>query len=116
MGDQARFDGALSYFAILPDTAPPGASWPRKAFDRMFRNGAYFVLEFNGTWQAHARNRGNEIANSGGTTLSISPGIQYFLSNSFLVEFSAPIPAIKALNGMQPKPRSTFLFGFRYLF
>ncbi len=115
-GDRARFDGALSRFVISQDNAPAGASWPRKAFDRMFRYGMYFILEFNGTWQAHARNRGNQIANSGGTTLSISPGIQYFLSNRFLVEFSAPIPAIKALNGTQPGPNSTFLFGFRVLF
>lgn len=116
MGDQARFDGALSRFVISQDNAPPGASWPRKAFDRMFRYGAYFTLEFNGTWQAHGRDQGNEIANTGGTTLSISPGIQYFLSNRFLVEFSAPIPVVKALNGTQPKPNPTFLFGFRVLF
>lgn len=116
MGDRARFDGALSRFVISQDKAPPGASWPRKAFDRMLRYGTYFILEFNGAWQAHARTRGNQIANSGGTTLSISPGIQYFLSNRFLVEFSAPIPAIKALNGTQPEPNSTFLFGFRVLF
>ncbi|MBI3952190.1 MAG: transporter [Acidobacteria bacterium] len=116
MGDRARFDGALSPFVISQDKAPPGASWPRKAFDRVLRNGAYLILEFNGTWQAHGRDQGNEIANTGGTTLSISPGIQYFLSNSFLVEFSAPLPVIKALNGTQPKPQSTFVFGFRYLF
>lgn len=116
IGDRARFDGALSRFVISQGNAPPGASWPRKAFDRIFRYGTYFVLEFNGTWQGHARSRGTQIANSGGTTLSISPGIQYFLSNSFLVEFSTPIPAIRALNGTQPKPTSTFLFGFRVLF
>jgi hypothetical protein len=116
MGDRARFDGALSRFVISPDNAPPDASWPRKTFDRIFRYGAYFILEFNGAWQAHARSRGNQIADSGGTTLSISPGIQYFLSNRFLVEFSAPIPVVKALSGIQPKPNSTFLFGFRVLF
>lgn len=116
MGDRARFNGALSRFVISQDNAPAGASWPRKTFDRAFRYGAYFILEFNGTWQAHARSRGNQIADSGGTTLSISPGIQWFLSNRFLVEFSAPIPVIKALNGTQPEPSSTFLFGFRILF
>ena len=82
----------------------------------MFRNGAYFVLEFNGTWQSKARRQGFTNPNTGGTTLSISPGIQYFPSDRFLVEVSAPIPVIKELNGKQLEPDSTFLFGLRVLF
>ncbi len=116
MGDRIRFDAALSRFVISQDKAPPGASWPRKAFDRIFRYGAYFVLELNGTWQARARTRGTPLPDSGGAMLSVSPGIQWFLSNAFLVEFSAPIPVVKALSGKQPKPNSTFLLGFRILF
>ena len=116
IGDRARFDAVPAYFVISRDKAPPGASWLRKLYDRAFRNGAYLILEFNGAWQAHARNRGNEIANTGGTTLSISPGIQYWISPRMLVEFSSPIPAVKAFNGKQPEPNSTYVFGFRYLF
>ena len=115
MGNRARFDIVPAYFLISEGKASPDASWVRKMYDGMFRNGAYFILEFNGAWQAQAR-QGNEIANSGGTTLSISPGIQYFLSDRFLAEFSAPIPVIKALNGTQLEPDSTVLFGFRVLF
>lgn len=115
VGNRARFDVVPAYFLISEGKASPGASWFRKMYDRMFRNGAYFILEFNGTWQAQAR-QGSEIANTGGTTLSISPGIQYFLSDRFLAEFSAPIPVIKELNGTQLEPDSTFLFGFRVLF
>ena len=115
MGNRARFDIVPAYFLITEGKTSPNASWVRRMYDRLFRNGAYFILEFNGTWQAHAR-RGNEIANTGGTTLSISPGIQYFLSDRFLAEFSAPIPVIKELNGTQLEPDSTFLFGFRVLF
>lgn len=116
MGDRARFDAVPGYFLMSQDKADPGASWLRKFYDRAFRNGAYLLLEFNGGWQAQAHNRGTEIDNTGGTTLSISPGIQYFPSRSFLVEFSAPIPVVKALNGTQPKPQSGFLLGLRYLF
>jgi len=115
VGNGARFDVVPAYFLISEGKAPPNASWVRKMYDRLFRNGAYFILEFNGTWQAHAR-QGNDIANTGGTTLAISPGIQYFLSDRFLAEFSAPIPVIKELNGTQLEPDSTFLFGFRVLF
>jgi hypothetical protein len=116
MGDRARFDGAVSRFVISQDKTSPDASRLRRAFDRIFRHGAYLILELNGTWQAQGRDQGNKIANTGGTTLSLSPGIQYFVSNSLLVEFSAPIPALKALNGAQPKPQSSLVFGFRYLF
>jgi len=115
VGNRARFDVVPAYFLISEGKASPDASWVRKMYDRLFRNGAYFILEFNGTWQAHAR-QGSEIANTGGTTLSISPGIQYFLSDRFLAEVSAPIPVIKELNGTQLEPDSTFLFGFRVLF
>ena len=115
VGNRARFDVVPAYFLISEGKASPDANWVRKMYDRLFRNGAYFILEFNGTWQAHAR-QGNDIANTGGTTLAISPGIQYFLSDRFLAEFSAPIPVIKELNGTQLEPDSTFLFGFRILF
>lgn len=116
VGDQARFDAVPGYFVISGDSPGPGASWIRKLYDRLFRNGAYLLLEFNGGWQGHAQNQEAEIANSGSTTLSISPGIQYFPSRSLMIEFSSPIPVVKALNGLQPKPTSSFLFGFRYLF
>ncbi len=116
VGDRAQFDAVPAYFIISRQEPSSDVTWSRKAFHRVFRNGAYLVLEFNGTWQAHARQAGADIPNTGGTTLSISPGIQYFLSRRFLVEFSAPIPVVKGLNGVQARPDSTFLFGFRWLF
>ncbi|MCI0488702.1 MAG: transporter [Blastocatellia bacterium] len=114
-GDRAKFDASAAYFVIPRDQTPPGASWLRKAFDKAFRNGTYLVLELNGDWQARARNRKVDIADTGGTTVKISPGIQYFPSNRFLIEFSAPVPVVKALNGVQPEPESAFVFGFRVL-
>lgn len=115
-GNGARFDAVPGYFLISRDNAPTNANWLRKAYNWVFRNGAFWVLEFNGRWQARASNRGIEVNDTGGTTLSISPGIQYFLLPSLLVEFSSPIPLVKALNGTQPEPQSTFVVGFRYLF
>ena len=116
VGNLARFDIPPAYFVISEGKAPREASWLRKMYDRVFRKGAYFILEFNGAWRAHGRDQGGKIADSGGMLLSISPGIQYFPSDGLLLEFSAPIPVVKSLNGTQLEPDSTFLFGFRVLF
>ncbi len=116
MGNRARFDVVPAYFLISEGNAASNAGWWRKLYESLFRHGAYLMLEFNGTWQAHSSNGEIQTADSGGTTFSISPGIQYFPKDRFLVEFSAPIPVIKALNGTQPEPESTFLIGLRFLF
>lgn len=114
-GDKAQFDVVPAYLLIPREAPAPEAHWSKKAVYRIFQNGSYLMLEFNGAWQAHARQNGAAIANSGGTTLSISPGIQYFASPRFLVEFSVPVPAVKSLNGIQPRPDWAFLAGFRLL-
>jgi hypothetical protein len=116
VGNGARFDAVPAYFIISRETPPADASWLRKAYHRVFRNGAYGILEFNGAWHGHETSQGTEIHNTGGTTLLISPGIQYFPSRTLVVEFSVPIPAVTELNGIQPKPKTSFLVGFRYLF
>ena len=116
VGDRAQFDVVPAYFVISKGKSAKEASWLRKLYERGFRNGAYLILEFNGAWQGHASERGNQIANTGGTTLRISPGIQYFISNRFLVEFASPIPVLRDLNRKQLKPNTGFVFGFRVLF
>jgi hypothetical protein len=115
-GNSARFDLVPAYFLMTDGTVSADGNWFGKLFDRLFRQGAYFVLELNGTWQSRARNGGLRNPDTGGTTLSLSPGIQYFLSNRLLVEASAPIPVIKEFNGSQLEPESTVLFGLRFLF
>jgi hypothetical protein len=116
MGDSAQFDVVPAYMVIARGDAPSNVSWTSKAYDRIFRNGTFLILEFNGAWHANSTLRGAGIPNTGGTSLKISPGIQYFPSRSFLLEFSAPIPTVTELKGVQPNPQTAFLVGFRYLF
>jgi hypothetical protein len=116
MGDSAQFDVVPAYMLIARGDAPGKASWTRKAYERIFRNGTFLILELNGTWRANSTLQGANIPNTGGTTLKISPGIQYFPSRSFLLEFSAPLPTVTELKGVQPNPKTAFLVGFRYLF
>lgn len=116
VGDSAQFDVVPAYMLIARGEAPGNASWSRKAYGQIFRNGTFLILEFNGAWHANSTLHGADIANTGGTTLRISPGIQYFPSRSFVLEFSAPIPVANELNGVQPNPKTAFVIGFRYLF
>jgi hypothetical protein len=116
-GNIAEYDVAPAYFIIPREQTPASASWLRRRFNRVFHNGAFAIVELNGTSQTRAFARGTGAnPNSGGTTLYVSPGIQYFVSRSFLAEFSAPIPVVKDLNGIQPRPDSRFVLGFRWLF
>ncbi len=116
VGDQARFDAAPAYFLISRNNAGPDAPFFRKLYDRVFRNGAYLILELNGVWEGRARSHGMDIANTGGTVLSVSPGVQLFPTQSFVIEVSVPLPVVTARNGIQPDPRPNVLIGFRYLF
>jgi hypothetical protein len=115
-GDRLRFDAVPGYFIISKSEAQPGSGWLRRFYERLFRNGAYLLLELNGSWQARARAQGSEIPNTGGTLLWVSPGIQYFSSRSLVLELSSPIPVVKSLHEAQLEPTSRFIFGFRYLF
>ncbi|TAM83374.1 MAG: hypothetical protein EPN47_04490 [Acidobacteria bacterium] len=116
-GNTAQYDVAPAYFMIPREGTPARAGWWRKTFDRVFRNGAFALVELNGTSQSRAFAHGaGSVSNSGGTTLYVSPGIQYFVSRSFLAEFSAPILLVRDLNGIQPRLDSRFVLGFRWLF
>ena len=117
VGDSARFDVVPAYILISRQQEPvKGTGWAHNAYSEIFRNGAFLILEFNGSWQGHATIAGSETPNSGGTSLLISPGIQYFPSRSLMIEFSVPVPAATELKGIQPQAKTSFLVGFRYLF
>ncbi len=115
VGNLARYDVTAAYF-LLPRKKPAKeAGGFRKLYERVFRDGTYLILELNGATRARGAQFGAEIPGTGGTTLAVSPGIQYFANQKLLLEFSAPIPVVNALRGAQPAPDSTFTFGFRYL-
>lgn len=115
-GDRLRFDAVPGYFLLSRGGAGPEAGWLRRFYEGAFRNGAYLIVEFNGTWRQRARNQTRMLADSGGTTVFVSPGIQYFPAESLLVEFSRPIAVVKRLHGAQPIPGARYVVGFRYLF
>ena len=116
VGDEARFDAVPAYFLISRRNPGPDAPFLHKLYDRVFRNGAYLILELNGIWKGRAHNRGTDSANTGGTVLSVSPGVQLIPTRNFMIEVSVPVPVLTALNGIQPDPQPNFLIGFRYLF
>lgn len=115
-GDGIQLDLAPAYLLIARGKSPQNATWICKAYSQIFRNGTFLILELNWTWRASSTLHGDDIADTGGTTLRISPGIQFFPSRSLVVEFSAPLPAVTHLNGVQPNPKTSFLVGLRYLF
>ncbi len=58
-------------------------------------------LELNGKYALRDKLIGQEVANSGGNEVFVSPGIQYIPSRNFLVEGSVQIPIANSLNGTQ---------------
>ncbi|MFQ5798594.1 MAG: transporter, partial [Bacteroidota bacterium] len=58
-------------------------------------------LELNGKYASRDKLIGQEVANSGGNEVFVSPGIQYIPSRNFLVEGSVQIPVLNSLNGTQ---------------
>jgi hypothetical protein len=115
-GDRFRFDGAVARMVIPKQESSSSSDRSQRIFNRVFRYGTYFILELNGQWQREGALHGVSMPNTGGTTVSLSPGVQYFVNNSLLAEFAVPIPVLRNLNGVRPKPDTSFVMGFRYLF
>ncbi|MCZ6905474.1 MAG: hypothetical protein O7F56_07400, partial [Acidobacteria bacterium] len=76
----------------------------------------FLVGELNGEFFTRNRMQGVSVANSGGNILFFSPGVQFLPTRQIVLEFAAPVPIYRDLNGLQPKPTSTFIMGIRYLF
>jgi hypothetical protein len=74
------------------------------------------ALELNGEHVRRTRINGTPVSDSGGNLLFVSPGIEFQPTNRLLVEFSAPIPIVRDLNGAQLRPSSSFIIGIRWLF
>ena len=113
LGNRALFDIALSYL-FLPDS-DKGRTGTAKGIGRLAPRGVFGIVEFNAEVRNRARDRIDALPNSGGGLLYISPGMQYFVKRNLILELSVPIPVVRKLNGIQPKPQTGVVFGFRYL-
>ncbi len=76
----------------------------------------YVLLEMNGEHVRRANLNGMPLADSGGNLVFLSPGVEFQPNSRLLLEFSAPLPVVRDLNGKQLRPSSSFLVGFRWLF
>lgn len=76
----------------------------------------YLVLEMNGEHTRRSSLSGNLLPNSGGNVVFLSPGIELLPNNRFVLEFSAPVAVVRDLNGAQPQPSVSLLFGVRWVY
>lgn len=102
-GNVLQIDGSLQY-RLWPRSL--GAGVP--AF-------LYGVLEANLVHSAKDRISGTSDPNSGGTTLFITPGLQY-VTRKWIVEGGVQIPVSQNLNGTALKNDYVFTAGFRINF
>ena len=72
-------------------------------------------LEINGTTAAKSEVNGVTNENSGGTTIFLSPGIQYVGGRRWLIEASLQYPIVNEPNGTQLGTDWTVSFGARIL-
>ena len=113
VGNRALFDVALSYL-FLPDSEK-SRTGKAGGIGRLAPHGVFGIVEFNAEVRNRARDRAGALPNSGGGLLYISPGMQYFMKRNLILELSLPIPVIRKLNGIQAKPRTGVVLGFRYV-
>lgn len=75
----------------------------------------YGVLEAKLIHKGHNLNNGLEDLNSGGTALSLVPGVQY-ITRRWIVEASVQLPVFQDLNGTQLENDYVARAGFRFNF
>jgi len=102
-GDQFRFDLSFQYRV-----------WPRE-LEAGVPGFLYGLLESNLIWNGHNTFAGVQDPNSGGTTWSLDPGLQY-VTKRFIVEGVVQVPVVQQLNGQGLKNDYAFLVGFRVAF
>lgn len=102
-GNVARLDASLQY-----------RLWPRGLGAGVLAF-LYGVLEANLVHAAKNRLSGVDDRNSGGTTLFLSPGLQY-VTKKWIVEAGLQIPVSQRLNGGALKKNYVFTTGFRVNF
>jgi hypothetical protein len=102
-GDVASLDASLQY-----------RLWPRSLGSGVPAF-LYGVIEANLVHSAKNRIAGVDDPNSGGTTLFITPGLQY-VTRKWIVEAGVQIPVSQNLNGTALKTDYAFTMGFRLNF
>ena len=102
-GDVARLDGSLQY-----------RLWPRKLGSGV-PGFLYGVLEAGLVYRDNNRVGGIDDPNSGGTTLFLTPGLQY-VTKRWIVEGVVQLPVIQDLNGTALENDYVIRAGFRVNF
>ena len=74
------------------------------------------VFELNGVSVDETMRHGTGVRNTGGDLLTFAPGVEYIVGRRLVLEASVPIPIYERLNGEQPKPELSVIFGVRWLF
>lgn len=103
LGDVARLDGSLQY-----------RLWPRELSGGT-PGFLYGVAEVNLIHIGRSRNGGADDPNSGGTSLFLSPGIQY-VTKRWIAEASVQLPVAQYLNGTALETDFIARAGFRVNF
>lgn len=102
-GDELRFDASLQY-----------RLWPRE-LGAGVPGFLYGVLETNLLHQAKNQTGGADDPDSGGTTVFLSPGLQY-VTKRWVLEGIVQLPVAQDLNGTALKDDFTVRTGFRVNF
>ena len=85
--------------------------WPERGTPSQI----YLVLEANGNTRRKTFASGETLADTGGTTVFLSPGIQ-FVTRRVIYEASVQLPVIQNLNGNQVETDFVAGAGFRIQF
>jgi len=73
------------------------------------------VLELNGEWQQKHEDQSGTVADSGGHTIYVSPGLQ-MASKRWVAEASIQLPVYQDLNGSQVETDYTVVASLRFTF
>ena len=102
-GDEIRIDVSYQH-RLLPSV-----------LDSETRSFLYGVIELNTIIQDHHRQNGISADNSGGTTVFLTPGVQY-VTRKIIVEVAIQVPVVQNLKGGALENDFTIRGGFRINF
>ncbi len=74
------------------------------------------LLEFSFVHAERDRFQDKSVPNSGGNSFFLAPGLQWIVSERFLVETSIQFPLVQDLTGKQPKLDQSVLVGVRFVY